>query len=87
MGEMKTHFDTRLTAEISGLRNEMVRGDESLKAELKNEISGLRNEMVQGDESIRSEIHSTRADFLKWMFIFWVGQVGVITALLLTIAG
>jgi hypothetical protein len=87
MGDIKTHFETRITEEISGLRNDMVRGDEALRSELKQEISDLREDMVRGDESIRSEIHSTRADLLKWMFIFWVGQVGVITALLLTIVG
>jgi len=74
-----------LKKEISGLREEMVRSDEALRSELKQEISDLREDMVRGDESIHSELHSTRADLLKWMFIFWVGQVGVITALLLTI--
>ena len=31
---------------------------------------------------IDSKIEQTRADIIKWMFIFWVGQVGAITAII-----
>ena len=35
---------------------------------LSEEIGGLRTELKQ-------EIVNTRADMIKWMFIFWVGQI------------
>ena len=35
---------------------------------LSQEIGGLRSELKQ-------EIVNTRADMIKWMFIFWVGQI------------
>lgn len=31
---------------------------------------------------LKREIATTRADLIKWMFVFWVGQTGVIIALL-----
>ena len=31
-----------------------------------------------------SKIENTKADIIKWMFIFWVGQVGTITAIIFT---
>ena len=31
---------------------------------------------------LRVELHGIRAELIKWMFIFWVGQVGTITAIL-----
>ena len=37
---------------------------------LSEEIGGLRSELKQ-------EIVNTRADMIKWMFIFWVGQITV----------
>ena len=29
-----------------------------------------------------SKIENTKADIIKWMFIFWIGQVGTITAII-----
>ena len=33
--------------------------------------------------NIRKEISELKADAIKWMFIFWVGQVGAMLAILL----
>ncbi len=30
---------------------------------------------------VRQEISSAKADMIKWMFIFWVGQLGAMIAL------
>lgn len=32
---------------------------------------------------VRKEIGEVKADTIKWMFIFWVGQVGAMLAILL----
>ena len=34
---------------------------------------------------LREEIAEKHANTIKWMFIFWVGQIGVITGILLTV--
>ena len=31
---------------------------------------------------VRQEIAEAKADLVRWMFIFWVGQIGVITGIL-----
>lgn len=49
---------------------------------LAKESSLLREDMVRGDESLRVEIQACRADIIKWMCIFWVGQIGVIIGIL-----
>ena len=49
--------------------------EQRFEAKLTKETSLLREEMVRSDESIR-------ADIIKWMFIFWVGQIGVILGML-----
>jgi hypothetical protein len=33
--------------------------------------------------NVRKEIGDAKADTIKWMFIFWVGQVGAMLAILL----
>jgi hypothetical protein len=30
---------------------------------------------------VRVEMHSIKSDLIKWMFIFWVGQLGAMIAL------
>jgi hypothetical protein len=42
----------------------------------------LTRELHQGLNSVRQEITTTRVDILKWSFLFWVGQVATIAALL-----
>lgn len=31
---------------------------------------------------VRQEISEAKADLIRWMFVFWVGQIGVITGIL-----
>ena len=46
------------------------------KIEINARISDLRDKVFQ-------EIHKQRADNIKWMFLFWVGQTGVLAGILL----
>ena len=34
------------------------------------------------EDKFEKRLSEVRADIIKWMFIFWVGQVGTITAIL-----
>jgi hypothetical protein len=42
---------------------------------LAEELSGLRQQITQ-------ELVTTRVDMLKWSFVFWIGQVAAMAALL-----
>jgi hypothetical protein len=44
-------------------------------SKLRAEIDHLRGEMIERIESVRSEL-------IKWMFVFWVGQIGAIVGIL-----
>lgn len=46
------------------------------------ETSKLRSELKEEIAEVRTEIANTRANLIKWMFIFWVGQIGVLTGIL-----
>ena len=43
----------------------------------KFDISNLKEEI----EKVRTEIASSRADMIKWMFIFWIGQLASFIAI------
>src|ERR1700728_1475662 len=48
----------------------------------KQEITNLRSELKQDITNLRTEIASTRADMIKWMFLFWMGQIAASVAIL-----
>jgi phage host-nuclease inhibitor protein Gam len=75
-------FERRLTEEISGLRTEMHDQIAALRTEMHDQIAALRTELHDGLASVRQEMHAMRVDTLKWSFLFWVGQVATMTALI-----
>jgi hypothetical protein len=44
----------------------------------KDDIAGVRKEI----SDVRKEIGESKADTIKWMFIFWIGQVGAFLAII-----
>ena len=64
-------FERRLSEEIAGVNHRMER----LRVELKEDNANLRAELKADNANIR-------ADLIKWMFIFWVGQVAAILGIL-----
>ena len=71
--------------EIGKLRAEMHDIKNHFEQRLTEEISGLRVEMHEEFGKLRAEMHGMRADIIRWMFIFWMGQMLSITAILFTL--
>jgi vacuolar-type H+-ATPase subunit E/Vma4 len=46
----------------------------NLRSELKQEIAALRTEL-------KVDIATAKADMIKWMFIFWIGQLAAFIAI------
>jgi len=63
-------FEHKLTREISQLREEIVRGDSSLREEISN---------------LRTELNVNNTKTIKWMFIFWIGQIGALLGILFAV--
>jgi hypothetical protein len=72
---VEERFERRLTEEIGKLRVEVSEGMNKLRAE-------LRTEMVEGTSKLRTEMADLRANLIQWMFLFWLGQIGVLTGIL-----
>jgi len=66
------------------LTKELVTKDELKATEerLMGEIKEVRGEIKSTEERLKTEIHKWRADTIKWMFIFWIGQIAALTAIL-----
>jgi hypothetical protein len=42
---------------------------------LVEKIGSVRAELLEKIDSVRVEMASTKAEIIKWMFIFWIGPV------------
>ena len=59
----------------------LVVAEEHFEVRLSEEMGKLRQEI----SSLRVENAKTKADMIKWMFIFWIGQIGVLSGIMFAI--
>ena len=64
-------FDSRLAAVECHLRQDMTRMETSLRIAL-----------TEGLATIRADMNETRADVIRWSFMFWAGQFAATAVLL-----
>ena len=50
---------------------------------VRNEVANVRIEIANVRHDLRKDIGESKADNIKWMFIFWIGQVGATLAIVL----
>jgi len=82
--------EERLRREIEEVRGEIKATEGRLRREIE-EVRGeirateerLRGEIRAIEERLRTEIHRWRADTIKWMFIFWLGQIATFAGILI----
>jgi bifunctional DNA-binding transcriptional regulator/antitoxin component of YhaV-PrlF toxin-antitoxin module len=78
-------FERRLSEEIAKSENKLDRRitEEITKLDrrITEEITKLDRRITEEIAGLRVEIAKTKSEIIKWMFIFWAGQIGVIAAL------
>ena len=67
-----------LVQEIGKMREEFVQEFSAVRAEFGRGIGAARVESSHEFGSLRSDMYKFKSDLTRWMFIFWIGQVGVI---------
>ena len=81
LNRSQDRFERRVVDVAAGVRVDVARE----AAALQGDVAGLRTEMKvgiqEGVASIRQELATSRVELLKWSFLFWVGQVFAIVAL------
>jgi len=58
--------------------------EEKFERRLSEEIGKVDNRIKEVEGSLLAKISESKSDMIKWMFIFWVGQVGVLFGILFT---
>ena len=79
--EQKVIIKTELKDELT---KELITKAE-FRGELKATEERLRGELKATEERLRTEIHKWRADTIKWMFVFWLGQLAAFAGILVGI--
>lgn len=64
-------FERRLAESASGLRVQIAQSEAAIRAE-----------MAHMEVRIVREIAGTRGDLIKWSFLFWIGQVVAMSAVM-----
>jgi len=57
----------------------------NFRGEMHDEINNLRGEMHTEIHNLEVKLEKTRADLIKWMFVFWMGQISVTVALVMLV--
>lgn len=77
-----TAVRNELKEDINGLRIELKDDIATVRSELKGDINAVRNELKGDIAGLEVKIEKMRSDVIKWMFIFWAGQLAAIFGLL-----
>jgi len=92
LADAEKRFEKHLTEEIAGVRVELAGAEKRFGAE----IAGLREEMIRSDLNVRDElkadiadlrgrVEKSKSDTIKWMFLFWIGQIGAVLGIILAV--
>ncbi len=86
IGRVRTELTTALVVEITKVRTDLMGEIAKVRTDLMGEIGKVHTDTMGEIAKLRVEIANTRADLIRWMFVFWVGQMvailGVLFALL-----
>ena len=57
---------------------------ESLEIAFKEQESDLSKQLMskQDGSELRRDLESVKAELIKWMFLFWIGQIAVLVAII-----
>ena len=75
----KGSFSADLFATKESLSADLFATKESLSADL----FAVKEELVEKISAIENKVTEQRADLIKWMFLFWVGQLAAMFGLVL----
>ena len=71
LGEEKASALAEFAEYIESRRAATSEELKALELKLTKEIESIRLEI----EKVRTEIHKVKGDLVKWMFLFWTGQI------------
>ncbi len=78
IAETEKRLDNRITEEIGKVNERLTEEIGKVNERITEEIAGVKVEI----SNVRSDGSKNHADLIKWMFIFWMGQVIALVGIL-----
>jgi hypothetical protein len=79
-------FDAKLDQRTAELRSELQREILRLETKLEQRFAEVKADVARLEERMERRLETglaqLRAELIKWMFVFWIGTVGTMMALL-----
>jgi len=72
-----------LEGKIASVKSDLEEKIASVKSDLEGKIANLEVKIANVKSDLEVKIANARADIIRWMFIFWVGQIGALLGILL----
>jgi hypothetical protein len=92
LAEAEKRFEKRLIEEIAGVRVDLADAEKRFEKHLTEEIAGVRIDLANTEKGLRTEIadlrggiEKSKSDTIKWMFLFWIGQIGVVVGIIMAV--
>jgi ABC-type phosphate transport system auxiliary subunit len=74
-------FDAKLEQRVAELRAEFREGFVQLDAKLEQQVARLDGRLDRLETHVDAKLDRLRAELIKWMFLFWLGTVGLVVTL------
>jgi hypothetical protein len=74
----KTERSVEATIKTLATKDDLI----NLRKDLGDDITKLRKDMGDNIANLHKEIGEGKADTIKWMFIFWIGQVAALLGII-----
>lgn len=85
ISDTEKRFELRLTKVGSELQVKMSDVEKRFERRMTEEVSRLENSITKVESGLRVEIHTSKTDTIKWMFIFYIGQVAALGGILFAV--
>ncbi|MBI3264078.1 MAG: hypothetical protein HYZ58_13140 [Acidobacteria bacterium] len=82
MAQGSAQLRAEMAQESAQLRGEMAQGSAQLRGEMAQGSAQIRAEMAHIREEMARGFSTERGELMKWMFLFWVGQVVAMAAIM-----
>lgn len=64
------------------LKEDVLFVEDKFERRLTEEMSKVNQRITEEISKVNEKISESHANLIKWMFIFWIGQIGVILGIL-----
>ncbi len=81
LSEEMSRLNQRITEVIGGVNQRITEEIGGLNLRITEEIGGLNLRITEETSRLEQKISASQANLIKWMFIFWVGQIAVMSGI------